>query len=444
MCMRCVRVGCILSSDVPRRYREDTLVNLFGMECWGAIVALSDDHTPDRAEWARALLLGALVEQEGGAVNVEPYPRVWVDCASLEQGALHHVGQRDLPDGCGSWCAICRSYVIDQHTHCYLCGGLRGNPDTLQPCTCSECRRCAERMPANEMCPDCEVVCNSCCSSEAENESRQLTRRTREIVKRREKGQRLLGAEIEVSAVDDPEPVDTWCKKWTASIVDDGSVSGIGAEIVTSPASGSFWRDMMTSFHEASGSAGLDVDNSCGLHLHVDASDFQWWDMRKLVLLYSKVEESLFRMISPHRRTNTYCIPNSNAMLSAVDGIKDTKKLKEDVLYSLYGLGKGKSIANRRSLRRPGCRYTAFNLHSWLHRGTVEFRMHHGTADGDVIRRWGLVCQGLVDFAAKYSESEIRALSKSLRTLRKTCISDEVNTFITTQRAAYYKYDGGR
>lgn len=50
------------------------------------------------------------------------------------------------------------------------------------------------------------------------------------------------------------------------------------------------------------------------------------------------------------------------------------------------------------------------NMHSWILRGTVECRIHHGTTKWQKMIPWGLILAGIADFAIKASESEIKNL----------------------------------
>ncbi len=55
-------------------------------------------------------------------------------------------------------------------------------------------------------------------------------------------------------------------------------------------------------------------------------------------------------------------------------------------------------------------RYNALNIHSWLYRGSIECRMHHGTIRADKIVNWGLLWVAILDYAFEHNEMDIKAL----------------------------------
>jgi len=262
---------------------------------------------------------------------------------------------------------------------------------------------------------------------------------------------RKLGTEIEIAgklSAGSRATMKAALVKWSASVVRDGSLPAAGVEIVTSPAGGDKWYEMMKDL-----GAGLDalkaiVDSSCGNHVHVDATDLGAWDLRRVIQLYAHVEDVLFAALPATRRNSTYCVPCGPTYLEwLTDGNK--KLNKRWLAMKQYGITVNSVIRNtcgadasqkeknaqvdatikdRSTHKYDPTRYKALNLHSFWHRGTIEFRHAHGTANWVQILHWGIVCGSIVEFAAKHSDAEVLGLlGKTPQEALLSCIY-EVNT----------------
>lgn len=56
-------------------------------------------------------------------------------------------------------------------------------------------------------------------------------------------------------------------------------------------------------------------------------------------------------------------------------------------------------------------RYWALNIHSWLYRGSIEFRLHHGTVALDDLVCWPLFCGWMVEAASRFPDFQIEKIS---------------------------------
>lgn len=120
----------------------------------------------------------------------------------------------------------------------------------------------------------------------------------------------------------------------------------------------------------------VEADESCGFHLHIDATDLTPARVAKIARAYKMIEGYLFEMVDPERRCNQYCRP----IETNFRGVRD----EASFLRAVYGTNdKGEAGAKYHHKR-----YEFFNSHSYFHRGTVEIRLHHGTFDADEIRDW--------------------------------------------------------
>jgi hypothetical protein len=227
---------------------------------------------------------------------------------------------------------------------------------------------------------------------------------------------RHIAAEIEVAGVksefiSDPNvpTISRVVKKWQGAIVEDGSLPSDGFEINTAPASGDLYVEQIKEICDILNSRDAKVNNSCGLHIHVNAQDHNFYDIKKLAYLYEKIEPALFSIISPGRKSSRYCLPcGPKYVVNLEKGIypKDTEKILKKNIYN----NEDENKHYLRTNKYHDARYNAMNLHSWVYRGSIEFRMHHGTTNARKIQNWGILLAGILDFAYENNEFDIRSL----------------------------------
>jgi len=216
---------------------------------------------------------------------------------------------------------------------------------------------------------------------------------------------RLIGVELEFSRfdVDDLREREALrhMTRWGAFGCYDGCVPR-GMELVTSPASGTAFFEQAI---EVIGPFQMAiVDDACGMHVHVDARDFSWYDVRRMIIAYSRCESWLYSMCSPNRENNHFGGMNGGRWMSAVAKSRDPEESKRNIAYKLYGTADTRS---RRNHKYEQARYGGFNLHSWLYRKTFEFRMHHGTKSIADVTNWAQIVAKMVDVAMESTEAEL-------------------------------------
>lgn len=309
------------------------------------------------------------------------------------------------PWGPRSECVTC----AQQHTNCCTRCGI-GRVSRREPSGHVWCQRVLNDRGFSSH-------CRSCC-----NCPRGIPRKQYDLHKfkpstkemRRNKLSRLLGVEIEVVGVEDDTPEFKAARaKWRPRVMDDGSLGGgTSFEMPTQPAGGDIWLDMVHELCEGLKASKAYVTEAAGLHVHVDCQDLNAWDLQRVFQNFITVEDAIYDMIHPARKRNHFCKP-SRAMLEDLmaGGGRRPKMAMEDKFYNLSahlrGLA-GKDRAEQRStvLKRVTGnkymekRYYGLNVHSFWHRGTLEFRHHHGTVNPAVIANWGMVVGSLVSFSA--------------------------------------------
>lgn len=359
-------------------------------------------------------------------------------CSECEYGfvgaSLHSCGMCDECCRCYI-CSVCeagRSITVSGPP-CEICYGC------TVCCTCYICPYCLIRCTTTDgICRSCgggignQLARCNCCSSERTVTRRQLTYSLTRFVDPGGEhslmgSPRLLAAELEIASITlvtcrSMSNLNTILDDWSCSVVNDASLSAGGFEINTCPASGAQFISQISTICSALHDQGAKVDNHCGCHIHADARDCGYYEISKVLRLYAGLEPALFALVPAYRRTNRYCCPCGAAYLKAIIRCIDDRadkgplppnllrqrgrgEVKPDrnvtrstILEALYG---HKRIDTRkvRSTKSNDNRYRALNLHSWMHRGSLELRLPPGLLDAQDIIGWGTILASIVDHA---------------------------------------------
>lgn len=120
------------------------------------------------------------------------------------------------------------------------------------------------------------------------------------------------------------------------------------------------------------------VNDSCGLHIHMDAADFDLQTWKNLALSYKHLERVIDSFMPQSRRQNYYCKGLSS--ISAAD-IQAAQSIHD--LQAAFGNN----------------RYRKVNLEAYARHRTVEFRQHSGTTNFTKMENWIRFLNGLITFA---------------------------------------------
>ena len=161
--------------------------------------------------------------------------------------------------------------------------------------------------------------------------------------------------------------------------------------------------------------AGAKVNNSCGIHVHVDAANHNRQSLKNLIgIMYSK-EDILFKalQVDPNR-ADEYCKKVRENMLRQARTLsaEETKDLSD--LESIWYEG----IDGHRD-HYNWTRYYALNLHSTFYRGTVEFRCFNSTLDPARVAAYVNLCLAMSS----------QAIAQRSTVMRKTQSDNELFTF---------------
>lgn len=318
---------------------------------------------------------------------------------------------------CDCWeCSHCSSRFNSSSQACNNCSHCSSC------CQCFECEGCSGRRTGRR-CGRCNN-CSGCCNCDRNNvvfvkgpkEIPFLTSSLENGLEGHVKNPsyRFISAEIEVADTDNSidDNVSPVVKRWGGAIVRDGSLPDTGFEINTAPANGDLFVKQIEEICGALATKKARVTNSCGLHVHIDARDFTFYDIRKLAYLYEKVEKAIYGIVAKSRWSSNYSIPCGRKYIETLENNRLPKENKEAITKNIYG-NRQVNLAQLKNDKYNGARYNGLNLHSWVYRGTIEARMHHGTTSAEKIKNWGMMWAGILDYAFEHNEEEIKALDGS-------------------------------
>lgn len=116
------------------------------------------------------------------------------------------------------------------------------------------------------------------------------------------------------------------------------------------------------------------VNNSCGIHIHIDASNHCHRSLKNLLsIVYSK-EDMLFKALQVNEyRAENYCKKVREPVLKKIRSVPNNTDSLSCLQHLWYEGSDGSHYHYDQT------RYYAVNLHSVFYKGTVEFRMFNST-----------------------------------------------------------------
>lgn len=304
-------------------------------------------------------------------------------------------------------CSNCRKCKeCCECSHCSYCGEPEdtccSNCDQCEDhCRCFICNGCDKTRDSGYQCSSCEY-CENCCSCPDEGWISPKKNAWHG------KTGRYMGVEIEVDS-GDKNAVTKTIQKWGAGLVQDGSLSDEGFEITTAPARGHEFLDQIKEITNDLAVADAKITRSCGLHVHVDARDLKFYEIRKILNYYAAIEPALYAILPKWRRNSKYCVPNGKRFAGIQ--LNKHKKLRHDVHKVCYQTTNMQELPDRKKHKYDDARYFGFNLHSWFYRGTIEFRHFGGSIECRKITNWARLCCAIIEYSAFAKDSDIDNLN---------------------------------
>lgn len=173
--------------------------------------------------------------------------------------------------------------------------------------------------------------------------------------------------------------------------------------------------------------AGARVNDSCGIHVHVDASAHNVKTLRNIVNIMAAKEDLLYKALKVEVEREYYC---KKADTRFLDAMNNRRPKTMDALERLWYNGR-----SGRNEHYDNSRYHALNLHSVFSKGTIEFRMFNSTLHAGEVKAYIQLClaishQALVQKGASRTKTQSPNEKYTFRTwlLRLGLIGDEFKT----------------
>lgn len=120
------------------------------------------------------------------------------------------------------------------------------------------------------------------------------------------------------------------------------------------------------------------VNDSCGLHVHMDAADFTMNTWKNLAISYKNLESVINAFMPVSRRNNRYC--------QGLTNISERRIMEANNMGDLRA-----AFGNDR--------YRKVNLEAYARHRTVEFRQHGGSTNFTKMSNWVLFLGRMITFA---------------------------------------------
>lgn len=314
----------------------------------------------------------------------------------------------------GEVCSEC----IDRYGECGDCGDLYLNDSMFGIGGHDYCEHCRNNLPVCNMCGDRVEEVNefgNCieCEDEDEEVSSSQERRYSKGNEFATGSGRVYAVEIECNFPNYQERARLFREIDEAvGITHDGSLGSYGVELQTPKLNGTRGNQLLQSTLKHLNESGFTVDTRCGLHVHLDTSDYfqpllgersdiEYYTMQKikrLMLFYLVFEPVIYSFLPISRRTNRYCYP-----LGEFYHIKEVENLDDlDGLEKLWYRAQSKNeVDNRKCEKYDSSRYAGFNFHSMLANQHIEARHHSGTLSYTKIRNWVDLNVLILDYVIK-------------------------------------------
>ena len=146
---------------------------------------------------------------------------------------------------------------------------------------------------------------------------------------------------------------------------------------------------------------GIDIDDSCGLHVHhgVAPKAYNCKELQQLVRIVHCYEEDFFLLIPGNRQNAETCRPmeiDVKAFMNVCEGDSGGENCQIKKLW--YSPENRYDEESSRNPRYDKTRYHGLNLHSYWYRSTIEFRYHSSVLDNiDEAMQWIIFTQFLIE-----------------------------------------------
>ena len=120
------------------------------------------------------------------------------------------------------------------------------------------------------------------------------------------------------------------------------------------------------------------VNDTCGLHVHMDAAEFDLTTWKNLILTYKRLEGVIDNFMPRSRRNNHYCKRLSTITETSIKSARSISDLRTAFFHN---------------------RYHKVNLEAYARHRTVEFRQHGGSTNFTKMSAWIHFLAKMITFA---------------------------------------------
>jgi hypothetical protein len=219
-------------------------------------------------------------------------------------------------------------------------------------------------------------------------------------------------------------------------VVNDSSVTSgnhpFGVEVVTSPRRGDVIDADIRTICEALTDEGAYVSQNCGLHLHVDTSDYDYIHFSVLSTLTKMIEPHVYAWLPSSRRNSRWAQPVSQSL-----GHLTHVYNRDDFIETWYDTERYFDEKYHEK------RYHGLNLHCHFYaRQGTEIRYHSGTLNPDKIKHWVVFWTQVFDTAYEIGE-QVRKSSTSMANsnFRQSLVVEEKCPLSDVEKQLLSKYD---
>lgn len=160
--------------------------------------------------------------------------------------------------------------------------------------------------------------------------------------------------------------------------------------------------------------AGMIADKSCGIHVHVDASQHNANTLRNITNIMASKEDLIYKAMQVEVvREHQYCKKVDQRFL------EELNRKKPNTLNEVSRIWYGGE--DRRYHHYDNSRYHCLNLHSVFQKGTIEFRLFNSTTHAGKIKAYIQFCLAI----------SAQALNQRSASRQKTHSTNEKYTFRT-------------
>ena len=154
-------------------------------------------------------------------------------------------------------------------------------------------------------------------------------------------------------------------------------------------------------------------NSSCGIHIHVDASNHIPQTLKNLVNIIASKEDMLYKALQINSDRMRYCKKTNEKLIEMIN------KKKPKTMEELKDIWYAEDPRGNREQHYNNTRYHGLNLHATFTKGTIEFRLFNSTTHAGEIKAYVQFC-----LAVSY-----QALIQTKASARRTTTDNEKYAF---------------